>query len=100
MAIAQDVIAKSGSWFSFEDARIGQGRENVKAKLEEDKELLDRIFEALKRLPQLKSVSQFSRNTRVTVLRVEIGESQRIRNIHITLSDRNQSGKAVMSFIN
>jgi recombination protein RecA len=43
MAIAQDVIAKSGSWFSFEDARIGQGRENVKAKLEEDKELLDRI---------------------------------------------------------
>lgn len=43
MAITQDVIAKSGSWFSFEDARIGQGRENVKVKLEEDKELLARI---------------------------------------------------------
>lgn len=43
MALAQDVIAKSGSWFSFEDSRIGQGRENVKVKLEEDKELLARI---------------------------------------------------------
>lgn len=43
MALTQDVIAKSGSWFSFEDSRIGQGRENVKVKLEEDKELLARI---------------------------------------------------------
>ncbi len=43
MALTQDIIAKSGSWFSFEDARIGQGRENVKVKLEEDKELLARI---------------------------------------------------------
>lgn len=49
LAIAQDIISKSGSWFSFEDARIGQGRENVKQKLSEDKELLERVEAKLKK---------------------------------------------------
>lgn len=49
LAIAQDIISKSGSWFSFEETRIGQGRENVKVKLSEDKELLDKIEARLKK---------------------------------------------------
>jgi recombination protein RecA len=31
-----DVIDKSGAWFSFEDMKLGQGRENVKHKFKED----------------------------------------------------------------
>ncbi len=34
-----DIIDKSGSWFSYGEARLGQGRENVKAFLKENKEL-------------------------------------------------------------
>ena len=30
IAVNMDIIEKSGSWFSYNGARIGQGRENVK----------------------------------------------------------------------
>lgn len=43
MAISRDIVDKSGSWFSFGDERLGQGRENVKARLIEDKELMKKI---------------------------------------------------------
>lgn len=43
LAIEHDIISKSGAWFSFGDERLGQGRENVKIKLEEDAELLQRV---------------------------------------------------------
>lgn len=35
-AITLDVIKKSGSWFSYEGERIGQGKDNVRKKLEAD----------------------------------------------------------------
>ena len=34
---------KSGAWFSFQSERIGQGRENAKAYLEQHPELLDKL---------------------------------------------------------
>ena len=42
-AIEVGVIEKSGSWFSYNGDKIGQGKENVKAYLEEHKELADEI---------------------------------------------------------
>ena len=36
LAIKYDIVAKSGAWFSYGDTRLGQGRENVKTKLEEE----------------------------------------------------------------
>lgn len=38
-ALAHDMIAKSGSWYSLGDQRIGQGRENAKQYLEENREI-------------------------------------------------------------
>jgi recombination protein RecA len=39
MAVENDVIAKSGAWFSYGDVRLGQGRENAKAFLQENPDL-------------------------------------------------------------
>ncbi|MCJ8342882.1 MAG: hypothetical protein MJH09_08565 [Cetobacterium sp.] len=44
IALDNDIVSKSGSWFSFGDIRIGQGKENVKVRLEEDSDLLNTIF--------------------------------------------------------
>ncbi len=44
-----DIIDKSGSWFSYKDKKLGQGREKVKALLKEDKELAQEIEEELKK---------------------------------------------------
>jgi len=37
------IIKKSGSWFSYEGSKIGQGRESVKAALRDNPELADEI---------------------------------------------------------
>ena len=44
-----DIIDKSGSWFSYKDKKLGQGREKVKAYLKEDKELANEIENELKK---------------------------------------------------
>ncbi len=47
LAVAADVIKKSGAWFSFGDRRIGQGRDNVKDLLLNDTELASKVEELL-----------------------------------------------------
>ena len=43
-----DIIDKSGAWFSYGDKKLGQGRENVKAMLKENKELAEEIEHKIK----------------------------------------------------
>lgn len=43
MAIALDIIHRSGSWFSYNDERLCQGRDNVLELLNENTELRDEI---------------------------------------------------------
>lgn len=43
IAVAMDVIHKSGAWFSYGDSRLGQGRENVKELLKNDPALCEEI---------------------------------------------------------
>jgi recombination protein RecA len=43
IASNNNVVEKSGAWFSYKGERLGQGRENVKNLLKENTELRDRI---------------------------------------------------------
>ena len=43
IAVKQEFIQKSGSWFSYNGERIGQGRNNVKQYLEDNPEVADKI---------------------------------------------------------
>lgn len=43
MAVNMDIIEKSGSWFSYNGDRIGQGRENVKKYLKENPDILNDV---------------------------------------------------------
>ena len=45
MAVDLDLINKSGAWYSYEGTRLGQGKENAKATLEEKPELIAGIEE-------------------------------------------------------
>lgn len=42
-AVNDDIVKKAGSWFSYNDIRLGQGRENVKVYLEENIEMMNEI---------------------------------------------------------
>jgi recombination protein RecA len=50
LAITHRLIDKSGAWFSYGETRLGQGRENVKAFLEQNADLRDEIESKLRRL--------------------------------------------------
>ena len=43
LAVNLDIIEKSGSWFSYNGERIGQGRENVKKYLNDNKQTMNEI---------------------------------------------------------
>ena len=43
LAVNMNIIQKSGSWFSMDGERIGQGRDNVKLFLMENEEIADRV---------------------------------------------------------
>ena len=49
-ALAHDLIAKSGSWYSMGEKRIGQGRENAKQYLEDNPEIAAGIEKKLRAL--------------------------------------------------
>jgi len=43
LAVVNNIVEKSGAWFSYAGERLGQGRENVKNSLKENTNLRDRI---------------------------------------------------------
>jgi recombination protein RecA len=45
------LLTKSGSWISFGDERLGQGRENARDRLMEDPALMERIVQAVRAAP-------------------------------------------------
>jgi recombination protein RecA len=43
LAVNNNILEKSGSWFSYKTERIGQGRENARAFLKENKDTLAKL---------------------------------------------------------
>ena len=54
MALMLNIIKKSGAWFSYNDEKIGQGKENTKATLEKDPALMNEIEEKIKEMTSAK----------------------------------------------
>jgi recombination protein RecA len=48
MAVQTQIVDKSGAWYSFEEERIGQGRENAKAFLKEHPDVCSRISDKVR----------------------------------------------------
>ncbi len=47
LGVSLGIIEKSGAWYSFGDERIGQGRENVKNFLAENKDIMKKITKSV-----------------------------------------------------
>ena len=50
VGIEQNILGKTGSWYTYGDTRIGQGRENAKAYLEEHPDLADELEDKIRAL--------------------------------------------------
>ena len=51
MGVEKGIVKKSGSWFSYGDTKLGQGRDAVKALIKDNEELAaeleEKIFAAI-----------------------------------------------------
>ena len=57
LAVDLDIIKKGGSWFSYKDQKLGQGRDNVKELLKNNEELMKEIeAQILEHKDELKDV--------------------------------------------
>jgi recombination protein RecA len=48
LGVKAGIVEKSGSWFSFDSERIGQGRENAKQYLKEHPQVAEKIERAIR----------------------------------------------------
>jgi recombination protein RecA len=49
LAVLHNIVDKSGAWYSYQGERIGQGRENVRAFLKENKDVFARVDTELRK---------------------------------------------------
>ncbi len=48
LAVMHNIVGKSGAWFDYKEAKIGQGREATKKYLKENKDILSEIEQAVR----------------------------------------------------
>jgi recombination protein RecA len=56
LAVLHNIVDKSGAWYSFQGERIGQGRENVRTFLKENKDVFARIDSQLRQKLGIKAL--------------------------------------------
>ena len=60
LGVETGLIKKSGSWFSYNDTRIGQGRDNVRLYLKENRDIFNEIQAAILKEYKLDSINAFN----------------------------------------
>jgi len=61
VGVREDIVQKSGAWFSYNDVRLGQGRENAKQYFKDNPELMLEVenkIRAIHNLPLVKPVKK------------------------------------------
>jgi recombination protein RecA len=48
IAVEFDIIQKSGSWFSYDETKLGQGRDAVKQMINDNPDLMDELETKIK----------------------------------------------------
>ena len=50
IAVESNIIQKSGSWFSYDETKLGQGRDAVKTMIKDNPELMEELESKVKAL--------------------------------------------------
>jgi len=61
LAVAESIVKKSGAWYTYDGEQLGQGRENAKAFLQDNPELMveisDLVWRAVMPEPELEDIT-------------------------------------------
>jgi len=64
LGVSLGIVQKSGAWYSFDDERIGQGRQNVIRFLSENTDIRDKIADLVMEKTGLKVVEEEGSETK------------------------------------
>ena len=63
LAVKEDIIEKSGSWYAYDGVKIGQGKENAKNYLKDNPEISDEIENKIRSLGSKKNEDEVATDT-------------------------------------
>ena len=66
-----DIVKKSGAWYSYNDTKLGQGRENVKKFLQDNPDLIKEIDEKVRHYYKLDETRENAQEEADTLLNLE-----------------------------
>ena len=66
-----DIVKKSGAWYSYNDTKLGQGRENVKKFLQDNPDLIKEIDEKVRHYYKLDETRENAKEDDDTLLNLE-----------------------------
>jgi recombination protein RecA len=55
LAVEKEIVKKSGTWYSYKEEKVGQGRDNAKEFLKENKKILNEIEQQIRKIYNLPS---------------------------------------------
>ena len=55
LAVKHNIIQKSGAWFSYNDQKLGQGRENAKKYLSDNPDVMDEVSDKVRALADVRN---------------------------------------------
>lgn len=61
LAANEGIVVKSGAWYAYNDAKIGQGRENAKLFLKENPEIMDEVEEKVREVYNIGMIENASK---------------------------------------
>jgi recombination protein RecA len=86
-----EILVKSGSWYSYKDERIGQGRENTKVFLMQNPDILDKIEN------EIKEKLNFKRSTASSSEKHELKPGMDKESIQKEINNKRDGSKKVTS---
>ncbi|MBL3284472.1 Protein RecA [Rickettsiales endosymbiont of Paramecium tredecaurelia] len=82
LGVRGDLIEKSGSWFSYKDSKIGQGKENARKFLEDNPAIAEEIMSAILKTPSVISDIIDNTDSGTDELQVD-AESEQVKDVGV-----------------
>ncbi|MCJ8342842.1 MAG: recombinase RecA [Cetobacterium sp.] len=88
IATDKEIVKKSGAWYSYNDSKLGQGRENVKQFLNDNKDLLEEIEQKVREMCVIKPKGEDEE-----IKNENVEESENIENINVDAEKNENKSK-------
>ena len=92
IATDKDIVKKSGAWYSYNDSKLGQGREKVKQFLDDNKDLLEEIEQKVREMCVIKPKGENEELESENTENVNLDNEKNENRVENTISGVNKIG--------